>query len=109
MEIKGNIATPLELKQARNGGASYYEFRFAENQGKGDKRTTTWYTVRAFVSELDADLLASGMYVLIRGRLDVQPYIVKTGPKTGQAAAINLVFTSSIEPIQVTSRDEVPA
>jgi single-stranded DNA-binding protein len=105
MEIKGNIATPLELKQARNGGASYYEFRFAENQGKGDKRTTTWYTVRAFISELDADLLASGMYVLIRGRLDVQPYIVKTG----QAAAINLVFTSSIEPIQVTSRDEVPA
>ena len=96
MQVFGNIATALEERTSSKTQKKFYTFRLAENQGKDDNRTTTWYDVTAFISELDADLLAKGQFVKISGRLEVRPFKKNNGEP---GASLNLV-TSRIEPVE---------
>lgn len=95
MQVFGNIATAVE-KQTSRAGKDYFVFRLAENQGRDENRTTTWYDVRAFISELDADLLSKGQFVKVTGRLDVQGYL----KRDGTAAAAAVILAASIEPVE---------
>ena len=74
----------------------------AENQGKDDNRATTWYDVSAFISELDADLLAKGQFVKVTGRLEIQAF-VKRDSTPGASATL---LASSIEPVERKVRTE---
>lgn len=79
MQVFGNIANTLEKHTGKTSGKEFYTFRLAENQGKDDQRTTTWYDVTAFISELDADLLSKGQFVKVTGRLEVKAFARKDG------------------------------
>lgn len=105
MQVFGNIATPIEKRTAQKSGKDYFVFRLAENQGKDDNRTTTWYDVSAFITELDADLLSKGQFVKVTGRLDIQAFMKRNG-EPGAAATI---LASSIEPVEKKARADAPA
>lgn len=94
MEVFGNIGTVVEKKTAKSG-KEFWVFRLAENSGKEENRSTTWYDVNAFIDELSADLLGKGMFVKVRGRLDVKAYMKKDG--TPGASATVLAY--SVEPV----------
>lgn len=95
MQVYGNIATPLEARQGRESGKQFYTFRLAENQGRDEAtRTTTWYEVTAFISELDADLLNKGQFVKVTGRVEAEAFTRRDGTP---GAALKLV-TGSIQP-----------
>lgn len=79
MIIFGNIGSTVEKKKSKASQKDYVEFRLAENFGKEENRTTTWYTVRAFIDELSADLLGRGMFVRVEGRLLADAYNKKDG------------------------------
>lgn len=102
MIVKGNIATDPE-KKTSSGGKDYYRFRLAENFGRGEQRTTTWYQVMAFgLSELDADLLNKGQLVKVKGRLEPSIYEKRDGEKE-----ISLtVMAFSVEPIEASQLTE---
>lgn len=72
MQIAGYISTPLELKTAE--GQSFYQFRLAVLSGRAEVRKTDWFTVRALLSELDADMLEKGQRVEVTGALALRPY-----------------------------------
>lgn len=99
MQVIGNIATPVEKKTSKAGN-DYFKFRLAENHGKDETRTTTWYEVTAFISELDADLLSKGQFVKVTGRLEVEAFMRKDG--TPGAAAALLVY--AVEPVERKTR-----
>jgi single-stranded DNA-binding protein len=96
MQVYGNIATPVEQRKGVQTQKEFYTFRLAENQGKEENntRTTTWYEVTAFISELEADLLSKGQFVKITGRLEAQAFAKRDG---SPGAALKLV-TGSIKP-----------
>jgi single-stranded DNA-binding protein len=105
VQVYGNIATPLEKRESKNG-KTYYVFRMAENQGKDEAtRTTTWYSVRAFIAEIDADLLSKGQFVKVTGRLDSEAFMKKNG-EPGSALTI---ITGSVVPVERSERGERPA
>lgn len=95
MEVIGNIATPVEKKTGKNG-KDFYVFRLAENHGKEENRTTTWYEVSAFITELDADLLSKGQFVKVRARLEVEAFMRRNG-EPGASAKL-LAF--AVEPVE---------
>lgn len=105
MQVFGNIATPLEEKVSQASGKKFYVFRMAENQGKEDSRTTTWYNVTAFISELDADLLAKGQFVKVSGRLEVEAYM----KKNGEPGASAKILAAKVEPVEIKAKEEAPA
>lgn len=122
-EIICNIATTLETRNAKGSGDEYFTFRVAENSGKGDGRRTTWYDVRAKIPQVEADLLASGQLVKIRGRLEGQAFIKKKALegvevpkdwaevvrvlKEREALGSSIVLlTSSVEPHQFKPRTQ---
>lgn len=98
MQVFGNIATPVEKKSAKSG-KDFYTFRLAENQGRDEHRTTTWYDVTAFISELDADLLAKGQFIRVEGRLDVQAF----KRKNGEPGASATILAFKITPVERTN------
>ncbi len=99
MQVLGNIATPIEKRTAKSG-KEFYTFRLAENNGKEENRTTTWYDVSAFISELDADLLSKGQFVKVTGRLDIQAFM----KRNGEPGASAVILASSIEPVERKQR-----
>lgn len=106
MQVFGNLATALEERTSKNG-KKYYTGRLAENQGKDENRTTTWYDLTVFfTSELDADLLSKGQFVKVTGRVEARAFLKKNGEP---GASLSLV-TSRIEPVESTvqpkSREE---
>lgn len=101
MQVYGNIANTLEKHIGKTSGKEFYTFRLAENQGKDEQRTTTWYDVTAFISELDADLLAKGQFVKVTGRLDVKAFMRKDG--TPGASATVLAY--KVEPVERKTRE----
>ncbi|MDO8417775.1 MAG: single-stranded DNA-binding protein [Agitococcus sp.] len=101
MQAFGNIATAIEKRTAKVGGKEFYTFRMAENIGKDENRTTTWYSVTAFISELDADMLAKGQFVKLSGRLEVDAFMKKDN--TPGAELRCLAF--KVEPIERKARD----
>lgn len=102
MQVYGNIATPLESRQGRESGKQFYTFRLAENQGRDENRTTTWYEVTAFITELEADLLNKGQFVKVTGRVEAEAFSKRDGTP---GAALKLV-TGSIKP---WTKNETPA
>jgi len=82
MIIYGTIATSVEKKTAVESKKEYVEFRLAENWGKEETKTTTWYTVRAFINEVSADLLGRGVSVCVEGKLKDSAYLNKEGKPT---------------------------
>lgn len=103
MQVYGNIATPLEKRTGKDSGKEFYTFRLAENQGKEpEQRTTTWYDVTAFISELDADMLAKGQFVKLTGRLEVKAFAKRDG-SPGASATI-LAF--KVEPVEKKARQD---
>ena len=96
MIVYGNIATALEQRNSRDN-KTYYTFRLAENQGRDEHRTTTWYDCVAFISELDADMLNKGMLVKVTGTLKGEPYKKRDSEELG----VSLRITSgSVVPYQ---------
>jgi single-stranded DNA-binding protein len=104
MEVFGNVATAVEKKTSK-AGKDFYSFRLAENNGKGEHKTTTWYNVTAFISELDADMLANGQFVKLTGRLEVEAFMRKDN--TPGAELRCLAF--KVEPIEKKTRSPEPA
>lgn len=94
MQVIGNIGTPVEKVESRNG-KEYFRFRLAENHNTkpradaagsppaatapaaGSAVPATWYYVNAFIPEQVADMLAKGSFVTVTGRLEASPYIDK--------------------------------
>lgn len=124
-EIIGNLATNPEARESRGSKEPYISFRLAENSGRGDARRTTWYDVRAKLSETEADLLATGNLVRIRGRIEPQAFIKKQVladvpvPRTWEEVIASLkkhnalgsslvLLTSSVEPYQFQRRERHP-
>lgn len=101
MQVIGNIATILEKRTARSG-KDYYTFRLAENLGKDENSTTTWYDVSAFIDELDADLLSKGQFVKVTGRLEVQAFARRDGSPGASAT----VLAFKVEPVERKAREE---
>lgn len=99
MQVIGNIATSVDAKKAKSG-KDFYVFRLAENHGKDDARTTTWYDVSAFISELEADLLSKGQFVKVSARIEAEPYLKRDN--TPGASLKLLAF--AIEPVERKSR-----
>lgn len=77
MIVRGAIGSDLQLKG--NGQKKFYVFRLAENHGKDENRTTTWFEVMAFIEEAEADVLAKGAVVEVKGRLEAKPWTDGTG------------------------------
>lgn len=102
MQAFGNIATPLEQRTSTKSGKTFYTFRLAENQGKDEQRTTTWYDVSAFIAELDADLLAKGQFVKVTGRLEVKAF----AKRDGELAASATILAYKVEPVERKARPE---
>lgn len=103
MQVFGNIATALEERTSAKTNRKFYTFRLAENQGKDEEsRTTTWYDVTAFISELDADLLSKGQFVKVTGRLEARAFM----KKNGEPGASLSIATSRIEPVERKPRDD---
>jgi len=73
----GRIGTPLERKEGQNG--PFYTFRFAEPRGTGEHRTSEWFSVIAFIKELDADMLSKGMLVRLIGDVSAEAYKTRAG------------------------------
>lgn len=73
MQVYGNIGSDITLRTGPSG-KPFWTFRLAENQGKDENRTTTWYEVAYFGSEVDADLLQKGQFVKVTGRVEPQVY-----------------------------------
>lgn len=95
MQVIGNIGTPVEKVESRNG-KEYFRFRLAENHNTkpradaagsqaaantagGSAVPATWFYVNAFINEQVADMLAKGSFVTVTGRLEASPYIDKEG------------------------------
>lgn len=95
MQVIGNIGTPVEKAESRNG-KEYFRFRLAENHNTKPRADApaalpatgtssapvvpaTWYYVNAFIPEQVADMLAKGSFVTVTGRLEASPYIDKEG------------------------------
>lgn len=87
MLVKANIGTPVEKKTSK-AGKPYAQFRAAENHGKDENKTTTWYTVMAFIDEDQQDMLGKGDYVEIEGRLLSEAYLKKDNSGMGVALTI---------------------
>jgi single-stranded DNA-binding protein len=85
MQVAGYISTPLEAKNV--GGKSFHQFRLAVLSGRAETRRTTWFTVRAHLSELDADMLEKGQRVEVTGVLTLRPYTTREG-----AAAVESII-----------------
>lgn len=102
MQVFGNIATTLEKRTGQNSGKEFYVFRLAENQGKDEQRTTTWYDITAFISELDADLLAKGQFVKVTGRLEVKAF----KRNNGEPGASATVLAFKVEPVERKARQD---
>lgn len=73
MIVNGNIADVVVRRVGKNG-KPYFTFRLAENQGKDEMRTTTWYDVIAFIPDEDGDLLSKSQYVRVIGKLEPKLY-----------------------------------
>jgi hypothetical protein len=101
MQVFGNIATAPERKVGK-GDRAYYVFRLAENQGKAEQRTTTWYDVVAFIDDLEADMLNVRDFVKVTARLEIEAFSRRDG--TPGASAKLLAF--SVEPV---TRKEQPS
>ncbi len=99
MQVFGNIGNVPEKKASKNG-KEYWRFRLAENHGREENRTTTWYDVNAFISEMDGEFLAKAMFVKVTGRLVVEAYTKKDG--TPGAAATIMAF--DVEPVEPKTR-----
>lgn len=93
MQVFGNISNDLVRREGRESGNPFFTFRLAENHGEGDKRTTTWYEVVAFLDELDADLLSKGMFVKVTGRVEAEAF---TRRDNSPGAALKLVTGSVV-------------
>jgi hypothetical protein len=96
MFVKANIGSTVEKKTSK-AGKPYAQFRAAENHGKDDNKTTTWYTVMAFIDEEHQDMLGRGDYVESEGRLLSEAYLKKDG--SGMAVA-NTIMAFRVEPAQ---------
>jgi single-stranded DNA-binding protein len=95
MEIIGNIATPVERRVAASG-KEFFTFRLAENRGSAENNTrqTNFYDVKAFISELDADMLSKGQFVRVAGWLEARIFSRNDGtPGIGLS-----ILTSNISP-----------
>lgn len=93
MQVYGNIGSEVTPRKGRDSGKEFWTFRLAENQGKDENRTTTWYEIAFFGSQVDADLLQKGQFVKVTGRLDASVY-----PKRdGTHGASLRVTTGSVE------------
>jgi single-stranded DNA-binding protein len=75
MQVAGYISTPLELKTVE--GHSFHQFRLAVLSGRAEARKTAWFTVRAQLSELDADMLEKGQRVEVTGVLSLRAYLTR--------------------------------
>ncbi len=102
MQVYGNIATGLEQRTSTKTGKVFYTFRLAENQGKDEQRTTTWYDVAAFIPELDADLLSKGQFVKVTGRVEA----VAFRKRDGEPGASLSLLAFKVEPVERKPRDE---
>lgn len=113
MQVFGNIGTEPKERISSNG-RTYWEFRLAESQrrrnqdqpqnGERDENErTTWYTVRAFIPELDADMLGTGMFVKVTGQLEIGAYVSR---KDGKPVGTATILTSSVVPVQRRLRAE---
>ncbi|KWT86109.1 MULTISPECIES: single-stranded DNA-binding protein [unclassified Variovorax] len=98
MIVFGNIAAQPEKKTARESGKEYYTLRLAENQGKDANRTTTWYDVVAFISEMEADMLNKGMLVKVMGVLNAETYQRKSDSTWTSALKIRAFKVEPYEP-----------
>ena len=97
MLVKANIGSPVEKKTSKAGKA-YALFRAAENYGKDENRTTTWYKVMAFIPEEQQDMLGKGDYVEIEGKL-LEPEVYQK--KDGSGVAVQLtIMAHRVEPAQ---------
>lgn len=83
MQIAGYISTPLQARTV--SGVDFHQFRLAVLSGKGEARRTTWFTVRAQLTELDADLLDKGLRVEVVGILVLHPYVNRQGEPAVEA------------------------
>jgi single stranded DNA-binding protein len=86
--ILGNIGRAPEIKTTQSG-KSYCAFSVAVNDGYGDKKETTWYSVKIFNEKsaaTAAKILAKGSTVQVIGRHSARAYRGKDGSeKTEQA------------------------
>lgn len=96
MQVLGNLAGPLEERVAKSG-KTYHIGRVAENYGKEENKTTTWYRVLIFgLSPVEADLYDKGQFVKVTGRLEVGTYEKNDGT-TGVSIEI---LASKIEMVE---------
>lgn len=102
MQVWGNIATALEERTSSKTGKKFYTFRLAENQGKDEQRTTTWYDVAAFIAELDADLLSKSQFVKVTGRVEATAYTKRDGTP---GASLSLL-AYKVEPVERRPRED---
>jgi single-stranded DNA-binding protein len=100
MQVFGNIGNTPECKTS-SGGKRYYRFRLAENHGRDESRSTTWYDVNAFIDELDGDLLAKSMFVKVTGRLVVELY----AKRDGTPGVSTTIMAFEVEPVERKRRD----
>jgi len=101
MQVAGYISTPLEAKSV--GGKSFHQFRLAVLSGRAETRRTTWFTVRAHLSELDADMLEKGQRVEVTGVLTLRPYTTREGA----AAVESIIDTRQVH--QAPPAERAPA
>jgi single-stranded DNA-binding protein len=98
MIVFGNIAGVPEKKIARESQKEYYTLRLAENQGKDANKSTTWYDVVAFISEMEADMLNKGMLVKVMGVLTAETYQRKSDSTWTSALKIRAFKVEPYEP-----------
>lgn len=102
--ILGNIGTVPERKTTKSGLA-FYAFRLAESYGKGERRTTTWYDVQAYIDDEAAQLLSKGKFVKVNGRLILDQFTRRDGT---QGASLSLM-TGKVEPYEAPHSEDDPA
>ena len=99
ISVTGRIATPLDTKYPKKSDDSkpYFVFRLADNSGQkdSDPKQIVWYSVLAFIPELDADLLSKGMLVKVTGKLEAKAYLDKDN---NPQVSLTLI-SSSVEPL----------
>lgn len=96
MILYGRIGRPLEKKSSPRGN-EYYLLTIAGNNERGST-DTNWYLVRAFLEEMDADMLGKGVFVRIpMGRLSSY---AKVDNRTNEPTARLSVATWQIDQVE---------
>jgi single-strand DNA-binding protein len=109
LEILGNLGRDAETRYTQNG-SMITQLNVAVNSRRKDKdgeyqERTDWFAVRVGGAKAEyVGRFAKGNRVLVRGRLEIGQYTVKSGPNVGEVRTSYDIWADEV--INLSPRDQ---